>query len=251
MNWIRCIKSPIILAINKLRWLYWCSLVLIRLKGVKNILQDSNFGNIKLYKIKNWHHGFGYITATRNRENYFIKIDTVFKCTLNELTIHHILNKIAPQYLTEVKFFYESSQYQIIGFEYIEDVLFCRQPEPKHMLQLFDLLKVMDSMDIYHRDLRPENIIIRSGELKVIDWTFAAIRFSAESRLPFAFNDKRSYGSVQKALCQDAKPSTYTWNDAYSVLYYYRDYLEKLDNGILEELEVMATSNNYSEEPYD
>lgn len=251
MNWLRCIKYPIIFATNKVRWLYWCSLVLIRLKAVKNILQDSSFSNIKLYKIKNWHHGFGYVTATRNRKNYFIKIDTVFRCTLNELTIHHVLNKIAPQYLTEVKFFHESSQYQMLGFEYIEDLVFCRQPEPKHMLELYDLLKLMDGMGIYHRDLRPENIIILSGKLKVIDWTFAAIRSSAKSRLPFALNDKRWYRSVQKALCQNAKPSTYTWNDAYSVLYYYRDYFEQLDNEILEDLEVMAKSNNYSEEPYD
>lgn len=165
--------------------------------------------------------------------NVFIKYDKKFSgSAMREGQILELKEfKNSPYFPNLVV--YENGKFPFVAVEFIDGVMLSKvlynsklrnkllqndSSKKKVLLQLLDILKILNSQKIVHRDIRPQNIMVtcdKSGNLDrliLIDFSFS-IGIDRFPELPFLVknNRLRNLGTIQY------KPKCYKWDDHYSI----------------------------------
>ncbi len=95
-----------------------------------------------------------------------------------------------------------------------------------YLSQIYQAIQFAHSKKIYHRDIKPKNIIIYRNSALLIDWGFS-VSFKIETKFNFAMTEKFAASKYLKSLFRDDKVFEYMPTyDFESLLYTLCDILE-------------------------
>ena len=189
-----------------------------------------NLKNIQPYLVNEWKNfsGFIYFKAeTEDKKKLFIKSRGIEDSSLREYNVIKELRSIDPKYFPK--------EY---NFKCTEDVNFIAMEEVKgHRLDylinsnefesktnqykeniykgIFNILKILHKLKIVHRDIRPQNLLIKDdGTPVLIDFQFA-VDIKRKKYKEFKMIKKKPFLII--GLGDKFAKNTFHWDDAYSV----------------------------------
>lgn len=175
--------------------------------------------NIRVFKFKNWHHGYCYFSAyTNNNTKVFIKIDTKLLILENEYIVYEQLKHVKNINLIRVLKFIKKENLQIIALEFIEAQELTRKDilkVPSIAKNIYDVLTTLSVHNIIHRDIRLENFLLCRDSLYIIDFSFANNIKKTNSLLKELPSTYENY-LILDGLGYKVYENKLEWNDFYS-----------------------------------
>tara|TARA_B100000902_G_scaffold257587_1_gene243821 strand:- start:1075 stop:2940 length:1866 start_codon:yes stop_codon:yes gene_type:complete len=180
-------------------------------------LRALNVSVIRILQFNNWHNGFAYYSGIFNGNIVFIKISTKHFFLENEQIFYNLFKDD----LSLIKIFNltEDRNIQILISEFSKEKELTEQDildNPDILLQIFDILKIINSKGCIHRDVRLNNFLISDDKVRIIDFTFSTC-LNKSSR----FNDLSLHKKEEEVTLRNLggvfKPNTFHWNDFYSM----------------------------------
>lgn len=212
--------------IHYLAAIYYRSIILIN-----DLLNASIYKKIKekyqaiqLGKKHNYVSGSNVYLGRYLNDKVIIKGFDIFKLYENEINILNILNdsSFVPRVLKVYKKYFVEEYIDGQTFDkYLEE----NEVDDNILKQIIEYLDYLYSYKILHRDIRPENIIVSQGSIKVIDYG-CAIRTDIDN---FKFPSR-----VEKTVGEKYRSHEY-WDDASSFYNILKPYI-KDDNEFLLEI---------------
>jgi len=184
---------------------------------ISSALSDLNVRDIKVFKFKNWHDGFAYYSGLFNGEIVFLKISTKHFFLDNELFFYDIFKDDLS--LLRVINLSKNKNIQILISEFSEEKELTEQDildDPDRLLQIYEILKIINSKDCIHRDIKLNNFLLRDNKVRVIDFTFSTSFNSSNIFNDLTFDNKEDT-AILINLGGIYKPNIFKWNDFYSV----------------------------------
>ena len=192
-------------------------------------LADLNFEKISPFLINEWKNSsqqIYFLAENNNREFFFIKIGGIFDSVRREYRIINELKRINEKYFPDVFLYRFSPDIKYIIMKKIEgdrlDYLFrsslIKKKEKEYLKNLysglFTILKTLHKNKIVHRDIRPENLIIKKdGTPILIDFQFA---IDVNRKLYKEYKIVVKNPKYIATLGREYKKNRYHWDDAYS-----------------------------------
>jgi hypothetical protein len=185
----------------------------------KNMVSIFGLKEVSIKSIKNWHDGVFYFTAYRNGSCVFLKYDSWYKFYTNEVKAYQLLsNSSFKNYVLPLldyghgcliyPYVNQLTLYQFLSTSSHLKSQNCFQINR----QLLDILNMLKTFNLIHRDLTLKNIFIdESFKLKVFDF-FYCIDVDNE------FKDFTSWFGrffVLKRLGHQMYP--FVWDDSFSL----------------------------------
>ena len=176
----------------------------------QDCLKQFDLKKIRIFKIYDWHAGFIYFVGEKERKKIFIKLciadyDTILAeaemqkynvewCPRVVASMHGKYKMIATEFMDLQK------KIETISDDEIDDIV----------NQAVKILTDMRQIKMFHRDIRPENImIIKGNKLIVFDFGWAIF----EERLHFGDD------FIEKILNIQYRRNDKEFDDAYSMYY--------------------------------
>ena len=173
-----------------------------------------------------WHRGSRYFRAVWSPgQVVFIKTDGVYKLLNREICTarHLVVEGQARGHIPVVRCYSADSKYPFAAFEWVNGLRLDHVMSRRlwldawdHLTQdLLSIVVMLARADVVHRDITPENLIVRRSPggsvegLVLIDHAFAITGREVGPDAGISRSDL-------VALCSGFKPSTLTWDDAYS-----------------------------------
>lgn len=194
----------------------------------KYLMHDFGIMYLKPIMVSCWQRGSRYFRGIlADGQKLFIKIDGNYSLIGREIEASRVImeGSHGVKYITEVRFYNLKGRYHFAAFEWVrgetlEVLLSKKMPQVSFETLGSDLLAILDllySVNIIHRDLTPANLLVSLDDrgnvkrLLLIDFAFAIIddRTDIDHRIPLY---------ELHSLCSGFKPSSLTWDDAYSCL---------------------------------
>lgn len=194
------------------------SMVLLsfHLKIIKK-LKELNLKRITIFNFLKSHDGYLYYYGFLKEMKVFVKVDTRLYHLKNEVVFYNIFkDKLS---LIQVLDFYENQDFQILISEFTEDKQLNESEiiaNPKILLDIFEILKIINHNLVIHRDVRLENFIIHDGHVRIIDFTFATSLQSLHLFKNLSVENNYELEVLKKIGC-NFKPNILEWNDFYSM----------------------------------
>ncbi len=196
---------------------------------IKNF-SELNLKNIKPYLVNEWKNnsGFIYFSAdTDDGKKLFIKSRGIDESSEREYKIIKELREIDPKYFPKEYYFRNAENVSYIIMEAVngerldhlinsEEYKLKSDQFKKNIYKgIFDILKILHKSKIVHRDIRPQNLLIKSdGTPVLIDFQFAV---DIERKKYKEFNTIRKKPELNIGLGENFAKNTYHWDDAYSI----------------------------------
>ncbi|WP_062532640.1 protein kinase domain-containing protein [Jeotgalibaca dankookensis] len=220
------IKTKISMLIKKISWL-----VVYGAYFKYKLDKNYDIENVKIFKFSDWHLGCNYFIgySKKNGEKVFIKTGGKYKLAKRESDIINYLIKMdnkAEKYIPRIIAADNDSVVSFIAIEYIEGVTLKKHFEENEVnsvglieeviKDLNTLLDILHKNNVIHRDIRPDNVMVKNGatHLVLIDFAFAIsteIDTLGETDLVLKNPD------ILNTLGEEYKPRKFYWDDAYSI----------------------------------
>jgi hypothetical protein len=184
---------------------------------INRVLIDLNVMNIKVFKFKNWHDGFAYYSGIFKGDFVFIKISTKHLFLENEKIFYDIFKNDLS--LLKVMSLSKNNNIQILISEFSEEKELTEQDildNPDRLLQIYEILKIINSRGCIHRDIKLNNFLLKDDEVRVIDFTFSTSLNHFNMFKDLSLVNKED-AVILKNLGGIYKPNIFQWNDFYSI----------------------------------
>jgi thiamine kinase-like enzyme len=198
-------------------------------KDIENFT-SINLKNVEPYLVKEWKNFSGFIYFKANAEDkkkLFIKSRGIEDSARREYEVIRELRNINPNYFPK-EYSYKSTQnINFIVMEEIEgqrldylifsDQFMAKTKEFKENIYngIFDILKILHKLKIVHRDIRPQNLLIKNdGTPVLIDFQFAV---DVKRKKFSEFKVVKKNPELIIGLGDKFAKNTFHWDDAYSI----------------------------------
>ena len=184
---------------------------------IKKGIMSLDINEIKIYNFKRWHDGFAYYTGRINGKIVFIKVSTkhffldneqifynIFKDDLSLLKLIHVSKNMNIQILVSE---FEDSK-ELSSKDIVEN--------PDILLEIYKILKTINSKECIHRDIKLNNFLIIDKELRIIDFTYSTC-LERSDRFKDLSIDNNNYSLVLENLGGKYRKNILEWNDFYSM----------------------------------
>jgi len=189
-----------------------------------------NLKNIEPYLVNEWKNfsGFIYFKAeTKDKKKLFIKSRGIEESSLREYNIIKELRSIDPKYFPKEHYFKCSEDVNFIAMDEVNgqrlDYLVSSgkfDSETNKFKEniykgIYNILKILHKSKIVHRDIRPQNFLIKNdGTPVLIDFQFAV---DVKRKIYKEFKVIRKEPVLIIGLGDKFAKNTFHWDDAYSI----------------------------------
>ena len=180
-------------------------------------LRDLNVKKVKVFKFKNWHNSFAYYTGIFNGNLVFIKISTKHLFLENEKIFYDIFKNDLS--LLKVMSLSKKNNIQILISEFSNEKELTEQDildNPDRLLQIYEIIRIINSKDCIHRDIKLNNFLLMDNKVRIIDFTFST-SLNHSNMFKELIIDNNDDAIVLKNLGGIYKPNIFQWNDFYSI----------------------------------
>jgi tRNA A-37 threonylcarbamoyl transferase component Bud32 len=184
------------------------------------VLRKRPIRKIRIFKFKNWHHGYCYFTAKWNDgTKIFVKVDTKVKILKNEIVCYNELKKESNINLVKVFDYFENKSLQMIFQEFMDSDELSEEiilKNPEILKDVFSFILQLNKQGIVHRDIKLDNFILVNDKLYMIDFAFAyKINNSNIDLKELAITEDNLI--ILKGLGRRMEGDDLIWNDFYSM----------------------------------
>ena len=186
--------------------------------------------NIKPYLVNEWKNSSGFIyfkAETENKKKLFIKSRGIEESSRREYKVIKELRNVNQKYFPKEYYFKSEKDVNFIIMEEVEGQRLDRlinsnefEIKPNQYKEnlyngIFNILKILHKLKIVHRDIRPQNLIIKhDGTPVLIDFQFAV----DIKRIKYKeFQIVRKNPELIIGLGDKFAKNIFHWDDAYSV----------------------------------
>ena len=228
----------------------------------------TNLKNVEPYKVSEWKNFSGYIyfrAETDKKKRLFIKSRGIDDSSNREYQVIKELSNIDQKYFPKLYYLKSLEEINFIIMEEIEGqrldhLVNSNEFESKSnqfkeniYKGIFKILKILHKSKIVHRDIRPQNLLIKNdGTPVLIDFQFAVDNKRTKYK---EFNIVKKNPELIIGLGDKFAKNIFHWDDAYSV-YKIFDFLKlennpdflKIKNLIFEMIgtnEIISVNNNF------
>ena len=228
----------------------------------------TNLKNVEPYKVSEWKNFSGYIylrAETDKKKRLFIKSRGIDDSSNREYQVIKELSNIDQKYFPKLYYLKSLEEKNFIIMEEIEGqrldhLVNSNEFESKSnqfkeniYKGIFKILKILHKSKIVHRDIRPQNLLIKNdGTPVLIDFQFAVDNKRTKYK---EFNIVKKNPELIIGLGDKFAKNIFHWDDAYSV-YKIFDFLKlennpdflKIKNLIFEMIgtnEIISVNNNF------
>ena len=180
-------------------------------------ITELGIKDVKVFKFTSWHDGFAFYYGLLNEKKVFVKISTKHFFLGNEVAFYDIFNSHLE--LLQILDFFEDKDIQILVLNFSEsrelqedDIL----NNPSILLELYKIIKTINSKECIHRDIKLNNFLIEDDKIQIIDFTFSTSFKKSKIFRELLINHKEEY----KLICnlgEGLNPNIFEWNDFYSM----------------------------------
>jgi len=113
----------------------------------------------------------------------------------------------------------KNNNIQILISEFSEEKELTEQDildNPDRLLQIYEILKIINSRGCIHRDIKLNNFLLKDDEVRVIDFTFSTSLNHFNMFKDLSLVNKED-AVILKNLGGIYKPNIFQWNDFYSI----------------------------------
>ena len=228
----------------------------------------TNLKNVEPYKVSEWKNFSGYIyfrAETDKKKRLFIKSRGIDDSSNREYQVIKELSNIDQKYFPKLYYLKSLEEINFIIMEEIEGqrldhLVNSNEFESKSnqfkeniYKGIFKILKILHKSKIVHRDIRPQNLLIKNdGTPVLIDFQFAVDNKRTKYK---EFNIVKKNPELIIGLGDKFAKNIFHWDDAYSV-YKIFDFLKlennpdflKIKNLVFEMIgtnEIISVNNNF------
>jgi len=193
-------------------------------------LSKIKLKNIKPYLVNEWKNSSGFIyfkAETEDKKKIFIKSRGIEESSSREYKVIKELRNVNPKYFPKEHYFKSGKDVNYIAMEEVEGQRLDRlinlaefETKPNHYKEnlyhgIFNILKILHKLKIVHRDIRPQNLIIKhDGTPVLIDFQFAV----DIKRIKYKeFQIVKKKPELIIGLGDKFAKNIFHWDDAYSV----------------------------------
>jgi serine/threonine protein kinase len=193
-------------------------------------LSKIKLKNIKPYLVNEWKNSSGFIyfkAETEDKKKIFIKSRGIEESSSREYKVIKELRNVNPKYFPKEHYLISGKDVNYIAMEEVEGQRLDRlinlaEFETKPNLYkenlyhgIFNILKILHKLKIVHRDIRPQNLIIKhDGTPVLIDFQFAV----DIKRIKYKeFQIVKKKPELIVGLGDKFAKNIFHWDDAYSV----------------------------------
>ena len=189
-----------------------------------------NLKNIKPYLVNEWKNNSGFIyfsAEAEDKKRLFIKSRGIDESSSREYKIIKELRSIDPKYFPKEYYFKCTEDVHFIIMEEVKgqrldnlvnsDQFQFKTNQFKENIYkgIFNILKILHKSEIVHRDIRPQNLLIKHDGVPVlIDFQFAV---DVKRKRYKEFKVIRKEPGLIIGLGDKFAKNTFHWDDAYSV----------------------------------
>lgn len=176
------------------------------------MLVKWNVKKVHIFRFSRWHSGFNYFVGEIQNKKVFIKVcvgkyNTIpAESYLCNFTEWDAIPKVIGS---------ENGQLQYIITEFIDYVKIDSIKETSEIVHIIsqarEILLYMQNKGIYHRDIRPENLMIRTVDHKLVLFDFGWAVYRGKNLMPSA------YSFIEQILNIEYRQNDYSFDDAYSM----------------------------------
>ena len=193
-------------------------------------LSKIKLKNIKPYLVNEWKNSSGFIyfkAETEDKKKIFIKSRGIEESSSREYKVIKELRNVNPKYFPKEHYLNSGKDVNYIAMEEVEGQRLDRlinlaefETKPNHYKEnlyngIFNILKILHKLKIVHRDIRPQNLIIKhDGTPVLIDFQFAV----DVKRIKYKeFQIVKKKPELIVGLGDKFAKNIFHWDDAYSV----------------------------------
>ena len=189
-----------------------------------------NLKNIEPYQVNEWKNSSGFIyfkAEAEDKKRLFIKSRGIDESSSREYKVIKELRRIDPKYFPKEYYFRCTEDVKFIIMEEVKgqrldhlinlDEIESKSKQFKENIYkgIFNILKVLHKSKIVHRDIRPQNLLIKQdGTPVLIDFQFAV---DIKRKKYKEFVTVRKKPELIMGLGDKFAKNTFHWDDAYSI----------------------------------
>ena len=187
-------------------------------------------------------NGCAYFTGEIEQKSVFIKFDTKYHLLNNDIVSYKHCKSKLDKYLVKIVGSKVTGKIQYIIYEFFDGATLKHDDilqNPQLILDIYKIISSIKDVGLIHRDIKPDNFLLKNNKIKIIDLTLMASLDNKIKFKSFCKGDKAE-NKILHFLNLNYSPPGLVWNDFYSLQTILKEILgnknvEEATKSILEE----------------